>query len=81
MVAKVWIVRLLAAAVLLPAAIVVLSAFGRLLRAMGDLSAGMALDRLALGTGVVWVLVLLGLLLAVAARHSTDETDELDGGG
>jgi hypothetical protein len=71
----------LAAAVLLPAAIVVVAAFGRLLRAMGDLSGGAVLDRAALGAGVVWVLVLLGLLLAVAARHASDDHDELDSGG
>jgi hypothetical protein len=78
-VAKAWIVRLLATAVLLPAAIVVLSAFGRLLRAMGDAAAGLFLDRVALTGGVIWILVLLGLLLAVAARQTNGEPDELDG--
>ena len=74
---KAWITRLFGAAVLLPGAIVVLSAVGRLLKAMGDQSAGTVLDRLALAGGVAWILVLLGLLLAVAGRHAgADDAEE-----
>lgn len=76
MVSKAWITRLFATAVLLPAAIVVLSAVGRLLRVMGDLSAGLVLDRLALTGGVLWIFALLGLLLALAARHASDSPEE-----
>ena len=74
---KAWITRLFGAAVLLPGVIVVLSAVGHLLKAMGDQSAGSVLDRLALAGGVGWILVLLGLLLAVAARHAgADDIEE-----
>lgn len=76
MVSKAWITRLLAAAVLLPGGMVVLAALGRLLKSMGDQSAGTVLDRLALAGGICWILVLLGLLLAVAGRHVGDDGEE-----
>lgn len=78
MASKAWIARLFATALLLPAAIVVLAGLGRLLRTMGDQAAGGVLDRLALAGVVGWVFVLLGLLLALAARHARDATDEED---
>ena len=51
---------------------VVTAAFGRLLTALGDATGGRALDRIALGCGIVWVLTLVGLLLTVAARVHCD---------
>ena len=74
---KAWITRLFGAAVLLPGAIVVLSAIGHLLKAMGDHLAGGVLDRLALAGVVGWILVLLALLLAIAGRHAgADDVEE-----
>lgn len=78
MISQAWVVRLTAVALLLPAAIVVLAGLGRLLQSMGDQAAGRVLDRLALAGGVLWVFVLLGLLLVVAVRQSTESSDELE---
>jgi len=76
MVPRAWVGRFLLPAVLLPAAIVVLAALGRLLRAMGDAAAGIVLDRVSLAVGVAWIFVLLGLLLVVAARHMAEDAEE-----
>jgi len=76
MVPRSWVGRFLLPAVLLPAAIVVLAALGRLLRAMGDAAAGIVLDRVSLAVGIVWIFVLLGLLLVVAARHMAEDAEE-----
>jgi uncharacterized membrane protein len=66
------VARLLAAAVLLPIAIVVPAAFGQLLRALGDAAGAAVLMRFVLGVGILWVLALIGLLLAVAVKQVGD---------
>lgn len=78
MISKAWVGRLTAAALLLPMAIVVPAALGKLLVSMGDQAAGHVLDRLALAGGILWVFVLLGLLLAIAVRQSAEPPDELE---
>lgn len=78
--------RLLLAAVALPIVCTVLIGLGRLLAAMGDAAGATAVDRLALATGVLWVLILIALVLLLAAARafepklpSTDEaSDEID---
>ena len=68
---------LLISAVLMPAAIVVFEAFGRLLSALGDAAGGVVLERLALVGGVAWLLVLLALLLVLGLRQAlVDHEDE-----
>lgn len=63
------IVGLLASGLLLPAAIVVLSAFGHLLGAMGDEAGGLGFRRAAAVAGAAWVLSLVALVWAVAVRQ------------
>jgi hypothetical protein len=76
---------LLIAALLLPAGVLVVGAFGRLLTLLGDVSGGRFFERLALFGGVTWLLCLLGLLLAMAARTAAEdraqaaEQDRFDG--
>jgi hypothetical protein len=55
---------LVTAACVLPIAIVVILAVGRLLGAMQDTVAADVLDRLALAIGIVWAINLVCLLLA-----------------
>jgi len=64
---------LLIAALLLPTGVLVVGAFGRLLSLLGDRAGGLALERIALGGGILWVLDLLGLLLAMAARTAVED--------
>jgi hypothetical protein len=64
---------LLLTALLLPAGVLVVGAFGRLLTLLGDHGGGLAFERIALGGGVLWVLSLLGLLLTMAARAAADD--------
>lgn len=68
MISKRWLKTLLAIALLLPAAILVLLGMERLLAVLGDASAARFFQRLVLVSATVWVLDLLGLLLAVAAK-------------
>jgi hypothetical protein len=67
-IAKRWLKTLLAIALLLPAAILVLLGMERLLAVLGDTAAAGCFRRLALVGTTVWVLDLLGLLLAVAVK-------------
>lgn len=67
------LIRLLIAALLLPAAVVVSAGFGRLLEALGDASGGAAFLRAASAFGAAWVLALLALVLAVAVREATKD--------
>jgi hypothetical protein len=55
---------LVTAACVLPVAIVVVVAVGRLLGAMQDAAGAAALDRIALALGIVWVIDLVCLVLA-----------------
>lgn len=68
MVSKCLLKSLLLVALLLPAAILVLAGMGRLLSVLGDFAAATCFHRLVLIGGTVWILDLLGLLLAVAAK-------------
>ena len=63
---------LLLTALLLPAGVLVVGAFGRLLTLLGDRAGGLAFERIALGGGLVWVLCLLGLILAMGARAAAE---------
>lgn len=54
---------LAAIAAVLPIAIVVLLALGRLVGAMGDVSGQVALDWVALAIGAVWVVDLIALVV------------------
>ena len=62
--------RLLGAALLLPTVIVVVAAFGFSLKSLGDVTGAAVVLRVAQGTVVLWVLSLIGLLLAVAAKQA-----------
>jgi hypothetical protein len=55
---------LVTAACVLPIAIVVILAVGRLLAAMQDAEAAAVLDRVALAIGITWAINLVCLLLA-----------------
>jgi hypothetical protein len=57
---------LVAAACVLPLAIVVMVGAARLLDAMQDAAAATVLDRIALGAAIGWLVDLLCLLLAIA---------------
>lgn len=69
------VTRLLGAAALLPIAIVVLAAFGQLLKALGDAAGAAVLMRFVLAGGILWVLALIGLLLAVARKHARNDEE------
>lgn len=71
-----YVSRLLAAALLLPTVVIVLLGFGRLLNVLGDVGGAIFLQRTALAGGILWVLSLIGLLLAVAARGASNAADE-----
>ena len=73
-----YVSRLLAAALLLPTVVIVLLGFGRLLNVLGDLSGGAFLHRAALVGGIAWVLSLIGLLLALAARRAGETSEEAE---
>jgi hypothetical protein len=62
-------------ALLLPAGVLVVGAFGRLLAGLGDQAGGAFFARLAQVGGIAWILSLLGLLLAMAARAAADDRD------
>jgi len=69
---------LVVAAVVMPIAVCVILALGRLLLAMGDDPAGAVVDWIALAFGAVWVLDLICLILALAV-NSLSEPDEPPG--
>jgi len=75
------LLRLLASALFLPIAIVLIAALSRLLAALEDPAGAVAFDRIALGVGIVWVLVLVGLPIVLAIqsltadRHRDDEAE------
>jgi len=68
---------LVAGGLILPIAISVILALGALIGAMGDLAGAVALRYVALGCGIVWIIVLISLLLAQAVR-SLGEGEEPD---
>jgi hypothetical protein len=66
---------LVIAALVLPIAICVLVALGKLLGAMGDVSGAAGVDRIALACGVLWVVGLIALVI-VQALASLDRPEE-----
>lgn len=66
---------LLLVAVLLPAALLIIVGLSRLLFVLGDAPVGLFFERAAIGGGLIWVLDLLALLLAVAAKHASERDD------
>jgi hypothetical protein len=60
------VLSLVAAALLLPITICVIFGTAALLTAMGDITGGAVLYRIALGCGIIWVIDLIGLVLLVA---------------
>jgi hypothetical protein len=71
---------LVTAACVLPIAIVVVLAVGRLLGAMQDTDAAAVLDRIALAIGIVWAINLVCLLLAqgISALEKPSEPPDAD---
>jgi hypothetical protein len=74
-VSKCVLKSLLLVALLLPAALLVIVGLSRLLFVLGDAPVGLFFERLAIGGGLIWVLDLLGLLLAVAAKQACERDD------
>lgn len=72
---------LLIGALLLPIVILVLVGLARLFAAMGDERGATAVDYVALGVAVVWVVDLIALVLAQALHllQAPDEPDEPQG--
>ena len=68
MITQKLVFRLLLLAVLLPVALSVVLGTGHLLRSMGDLLWGTVLFRLALLGAIAWLVTLVLLLFALAAR-------------
>lgn len=66
MISRKVLIVLLSAGCVLPVAITLLWAVGRLLLAMQDSAAAVVLDRVALSLGLVWMLALVCLVLAQA---------------
>lgn len=58
---------LLAAVLLLPIALLLLGAAGRMLAAVGDAKAAIVLDRMVLAGGLAWVLALVLVIIVLAA--------------
>lgn len=75
MVSKCVLKSLLLTALLLPAALLICIGMSRLLYALGDDPVGRFFERVAIGGGFLWVLDLLGLLLAVAAKQTCEHDD------
>jgi hypothetical protein len=62
------VTALVIASLVLPIAICVLLATGRLLAAMSDAAGAAVLDRLGLAAGILWVVGLIGLLIVLAIQ-------------
>ena len=75
LIARRFLATLLAAAVVLPIAVCVLVALGRLLAAMDDAGGAAVLDWIALAIGAVWVLDLVCLVLAQAVNSLAEQDD------
>jgi hypothetical protein len=66
------LLALIALAVILPIAISIVAGVGALLGAMGDAIGGRVLGWIALAGGIVWVIVLVGLVLFQAVLVFND---------
>lgn len=75
MISKYVLKSLLLTALLLPAALLIFVGLSRLLFVLGDAAVGRFFERVAIGGGVIWVLDLLALLLAVAAKQACERDD------
>lgn len=71
------LLALIVAGVVLPISICVVLALASLLAVMGDAIGGAVLHYVALAGGVVWIVVLIGLVL-VQAIHSCGRSDDAD---
>jgi hypothetical protein len=69
------IVTLVVIALLLPIAACVVVAMSALLGSMGDPVGGTVLKWIALGLGIVWVIVLIAMLIAVAVCTLVEERE------
>ena len=66
MISRKALLFLLGSAAILPMAIAVVVAVGRLLAAMQDTAGAAVLDRVALGLGILWAINLISLVMALA---------------
>jgi hypothetical protein len=69
------VILLLVAALLLPIIICVIVGVAVLLGQMGDNSGSCVLGRIALGSGILWTINLICLLLAIAVGQDTGNRD------
>ena len=67
-----WLVRTVAAVVIIPMAVVVIVGLGALLHALGDRGGALACARLALVGGVIWstALIAMGIVTALVAADA-----------
>jgi hypothetical protein len=72
------IIALLSATLFLPIAEMVMLGLARLLTAMGDETGALALDRIALGGGALWLLALIALVVVVALQTLVPPTSPPD---
>lgn len=75
-----WLVRTVAAVVIIPMALVVLVGLGALLNALGDRGGAMACARLVLFGGVVWATSLVAMGLVTALTVAEDGLRRPSGG-
>lgn len=59
---------LIVGSLVLPIALALVLATGRMLEAMGDHAGGRVLDRISLGLGLVWAIDLVSLVTALGVR-------------
>ena len=69
MISRKVLLILVAAGAMLPIAIAVVVAVGRLLAAMQDSAGAAVLERVALGLGILWALNLIALVMALALER------------
>jgi Mn2+/Fe2+ NRAMP family transporter len=72
------LLSLIVAGLAIPVAICVILALASLLATMGDAAGGVVLRYVALAGGIVWIMVLIGLIFAQAiyAASRSDDADE-----
>ena len=69
MISRKVLLVLVAAAAILPMAIAVIVAVGRLLAAMQDAAGAAVLDRVALALGILWAVNVISLVMALALER------------
>ena len=78
MISKRTLARLLVTALVLPIAICVVWTIAQLLLALGDLHWAGILTRVALGGSILWVVDLIGLLIALAVQALVPDDESSD---